>query len=240
MDERMLSIASHFAIEGEIEIIKPLGEGFINDTFIVKTAGNTPNYILQRKNHAIFPDVPAMMDNIAKVTAHLKEKIAAAGGDPRREALTVTPTVDGKLYWKDNEGNYWAVCEFIEGSVTYDRADTPELACKGGQGIGRFQAQLADFTEPLAETIKALLARNLLDCRQVEVIVVRVAHQNSIRLRHLIPRKVAHRVDVYVLAVVLDSKRSVSEECKDNLRAIFRHYLISWIGRCLFATTEQR
>ena len=86
MDERMLSIASHFAIEGDIEIIKPLGEGFINDTFIVKTVGNTPNYILQRKNHAIFPDVPAMMDNIAKVTAHLKEKIAAAGGDPRREA----------------------------------------------------------------------------------------------------------------------------------------------------------
>ena len=91
MDERMLNIASRFAIEGEIEIIKPLGEGFINDTFVVKTKGSTPNYILQRKNHAIFPDVPGMMDNIVKVTTHLKEKIAAAGGDPRREALTVTP-----------------------------------------------------------------------------------------------------------------------------------------------------
>ena len=154
MDERMLNIASHFAIEGEIEIIKPLGEGFINDTFVVKTKGSTPNYILQRKNHAIFPDVPGMMDNIVKVTTHLKEKIAAAGGDPRREALTQTPTTDGKYYWQDADGNYWAVCEFIEGSVTYDRADTPELAYKGGQGIGRFQAQLADFTTPLVETIK--------------------------------------------------------------------------------------
>ena len=77
MDERMLNIASRFAIEGEIEIIKPLGEGFINDTFVVKTVGNAPNYILQRKNHAIFPDVPGMMDNIVKVTTHLKEKIAA-------------------------------------------------------------------------------------------------------------------------------------------------------------------
>ena len=150
----MLNIASRFAIEGEIEIIKPLGEGFINDTFVVKTKGSTPNYILQRKNHANFPDVPGMMDNIVKVTTHLKEKIAAAGGDPRREALTVTPTTDGKYYWQDADGNYWAVCEFIEGSVTYDRADTPELAYKGGQGIGRFQAQLADFTTPLVETIK--------------------------------------------------------------------------------------
>jgi Ser/Thr protein kinase RdoA (MazF antagonist) len=95
-----------------------------------------------------------MMDNIVKVATHLKEKITAAGGDPRREALTVTPTTDGKYYWQDADGNYWAVCEFIEGSVTYDRADTPELAYKGGQGIGRFQAQLADFTTPLVETIK--------------------------------------------------------------------------------------
>ena len=66
----------------------------------------------------------------------------------------MTPTTDGKYYWQDTDGNYWAVCEFIEGSVTYDRADTPELAYKGGQGIGRFQAQLADFTTPLVETIK--------------------------------------------------------------------------------------
>ena len=91
----MLNIASHFAIEGEIEIIKPLGEGFINDTFVVKTKGSTPNYILQRKNHAIFPDVPGMMDNIVKVTTHLKEKIAAAGGDPvaRRSLRLLLPMV---------------------------------------------------------------------------------------------------------------------------------------------------
>ncbi len=43
---------------------------------------------------------------------------------------------------------------FIADTVAYNRADTPELARKGGEGIGKFQAQLADFTEPLAETIK--------------------------------------------------------------------------------------
>ena len=37
--------------------------------------------------------------------------------------------------------------------MTYNKADSPELARKGGEGIGRFQSQLADFTEPLAETI---------------------------------------------------------------------------------------
>ena len=46
------------------------------------------------------------------------------------------------------------MCIFIEGSVTYEKADTPALCFKGGQGIGRFQAYLADFTTPLTETIK--------------------------------------------------------------------------------------
>ena len=153
MKERLLNIALQFDLEGVIAEIKPLGEGFINDTFVIKTEGEAPNYILQRKNHQIFPDVPAMMDNIQRVTTHIKAKVSAAGGDPMREVLTVVPAKDGKLYYQDGE-NYWAVCTFIEGSITHNVADTPRLAFMGGKGIGKFQAQLADFTEPLAEVIK--------------------------------------------------------------------------------------
>ena len=163
--EQHLNIASKFEISGTIAEIKPLGPGFINDTFIVKTVEG-PKYILQRKNHIVFPDVPGMMNNIIMVTEHIKAKVSAAGGDPMREVLTVVKrnaeslTEEEKalpyndLYYKDLEGNFWAVCVFIEGSVTYEKADTPALAYKGGQGIGRFQAQLADFTTPLSETIK--------------------------------------------------------------------------------------
>ena len=37
--EKLIEIASQFAIEGEIAQIKALGEGFINDTFVVTTEG---------------------------------------------------------------------------------------------------------------------------------------------------------------------------------------------------------
>ena len=147
--EKLFEIASHFALEGEIASIEALGEGFINDTFVVKTAGSTPDYILQRKNHIVFPNVPGMMDNIKAVTEHIKAKVT----DPMRETLTVVPATDGKLYHKDGE-NYWAVCIFIPDTVTYDRADSTALAYQGGVGIGRFQALLSDFTSPLNETIK--------------------------------------------------------------------------------------
>ena len=163
--DKYLDIASKFEIDGNIDQIKPLGPGFINDTFIVKTSEG-PKYILQRKNHIVFPDVPGMMNNIVMVTEHIKRKVEAEGGDPIREVLTVTrrkastltdsekglPYCD--LYYKDEGGNFWAVCLFIEGSVTYEQADTPKLAYNGGQGIGKFQSQLADFTTPLSETIK--------------------------------------------------------------------------------------
>lgn len=169
-NDQLLEIAGKFDIAGRIGEIKPLGPGFINDTLIVKTLpdadGNAPKYILQRKNHIVFPDVPGMMNNIDMVTAHIKAKVAAEGGDPLREVLTIVkrrpeslseeekslPYND--LYYRDERGNFWAACLFIEGSVTYEKADTPALCYKGGQGIGRFQAYLADFTTPLSETIK--------------------------------------------------------------------------------------
>ena len=143
------AIASQFELKGTVSEITPLGEGFINDTFVIKTEGDDPNYILQRKNHKIFPDVPGMMDNIKAVTDHIKAKVA----DPLRETLTVIPSKDGKLYVQDGE-NFWAVCLFINDTITYSRADSTELAYQGGLGAGRFQALLADFDKPLNETIK--------------------------------------------------------------------------------------
>ena len=154
MTEKLVHIFSEFAVEGNICSIDSLGEGFINDTFIVRTEGETPDYILQRKNKRIFPDVPAMMENIRKVTDHIRRGVVAAGGDPEREVMTVVPTKSGELYFVDDEGEYWAVSIFIDNTIAYNKADSEALARKGGEGIGKFQAQLADFNEPLAETIK--------------------------------------------------------------------------------------
>lgn len=153
MTENLIKIGEKFAFEGTVKEIRPLGEGLINDTFFVETEGSSPNYILQRKNKTIFKNIPSMMENIHKVTSHLKNKIVEKGGDPLREALTVTPTVDGKLHFKDEEDQYWAACICIEDTITYQYADSPSLAAQGGKGIGQFQAMLSDMTEPLADIL---------------------------------------------------------------------------------------
>ena len=62
MKNELRHIASQFDLAAPIAAINSLGDGFINDTFIVRTEGDAPDYILQRKNRNIFPDVPAMME----------------------------------------------------------------------------------------------------------------------------------------------------------------------------------
>ena len=43
MKDRLAAIASRFELQGPIAEIKPLGEGFINDTYIVRTEGDAPD-----------------------------------------------------------------------------------------------------------------------------------------------------------------------------------------------------
>lgn len=149
-----LNICKEFQLEGEIESIMPLGEGFINDTLKVHTVGmGSPDYILQRKNKSIFTNIPAMMDNIDRVTCYLKEQVKSEGGDPLRETMTVIRTHSGQLYYQDIHQDYWTVSLFIEDTIDYQRADSTDLAYQGGKGIGRFQAQLADFKESLTDIL---------------------------------------------------------------------------------------
>ena len=146
--------AANFQLQGTIDRVTQLGEGFINDTFVIYTKEESvTNYLLQRKNKRIFTDVPAMMENISKVCNHIKRKVIARNGDPMREAMTLVPALDGKLYFQDEENEYWAVCIFIGNTLTYQSAKTPELAYQGGKGIGMFQSMVSDMNESLTDIL---------------------------------------------------------------------------------------
>jgi Ser/Thr protein kinase RdoA (MazF antagonist) len=153
MKADLIRIAEQFQLKGKVKEVVPLGEGFINDTYTIEMEEVSPRYILQRKNKRVFSPIPAMMENIQKVCIHIKEKVKKAGGDPMREAMTIIPANDGKLYYMDDEEEYWAVSLFIEDTVAYESAETPELAYAGGKGIGKFQSLVADLKHPLTDIL---------------------------------------------------------------------------------------
>jgi hypothetical protein len=96
-------VAAHFSIQGTFASARPYGSGHIHDTFLVETKEkDSPDYILQRINHDIFKDVPRLMENIVRVTGHIRGKLnAMPGSDPGREVLTVIPTIDEQNFYHD-------------------------------------------------------------------------------------------------------------------------------------------
>ncbi len=152
-----LTISKRFALEGEPVDAKPYGCGHINDTYCVccRREGNPQRrYILQRVNKNVFANVPELMDNMIHVTAFLKERVLAEGGDPDRECLQLVPTKDGALYLQDEEGQYWRCFVFIENAVTFQTVGKPEHFYYSACAFGKFQRLLAAYpAETLHEVI---------------------------------------------------------------------------------------
>ncbi|MBO4605282.1 MAG: aminoglycoside phosphotransferase family protein [Bacteroidales bacterium] len=146
-------IVGQFRLEGKVAEIRPLGSGLINDTYLVKTEGDAPDYVLQRINNAIFTDVDLLQHNIEAVTGHIRRKLEAAGEkDIDRKVLRFLPLKDSpKTYWTDGQ-TYWRISVFIKDSFTYDSV-TPKYSEFAGENFGRFEAMLADLKEPIGETI---------------------------------------------------------------------------------------
>lgn len=148
MENNIKEILYQFNIVTDSE---PYGNGHINDTFIVDTDGS---YILQRINTTIFKDIDGLMDNIAVVTEYLRKKIEAAGGNADRETLTLVKTVDGKNYFRDEDGECYRVYKFIENTVSYDLVENPVQFYNAARAFGKFQNILADFpVDRLNETV---------------------------------------------------------------------------------------
>ena len=133
------------------------GSGHINETFCVHTQpgeGPCRRFILQRISTVAFHDPERLMANIVNVTTYLRREIAQAGGDPDRETLSVWPTRNGKSYFTDEEGEVWRVYPFVEGTVSLQAAQTPQLFAASGRAFGRFQRMLRDYpADTLYETI---------------------------------------------------------------------------------------
>ena len=145
-------IVLQFDLKGQIESIRPLGNGLINDTYKVNTLDG-PSYVLQRINHNIFRDVELLQNNIVSVTGHIRRKLEAEGVvDIDRKVLTFIPLKNSQVTWYFDGSSYWRVSLFIENAFTYETVN-PEYSYYAGRSFGNFEAMLADIPDTLGETI---------------------------------------------------------------------------------------
>ena len=145
-ETKILDLLGRFGMEVPMTSWKPFGHGHINDTFLITTPGRVPDLILQRKNHLIFKNVEGMMDNIVKVTGHIRKKLMATG-EPEidRKVMHYIPAPDGRYFVNDEEGNFWTLFLFVRGSQGIEEVTDPAQAFSAGKAFGHFQRQLADL-----------------------------------------------------------------------------------------------
>ena len=151
------NIPQYFAIDGNVEDIRPFGDGHINDTchvVLTNPSGKRQDIVLQKMNTKIFKNPKQLMDNVIRVTDHLRHKIVQRGGNPARETLEMIPCRDGAWYYQDVDGECWRCYYMIDGTMSYEKVENPTVFYHSGRAFGQFMADLSDFpAETLFEVI---------------------------------------------------------------------------------------
>ena len=156
-EKQLQDISRQFQIYGQVLHAETCKIGHINETYTATydQGGTRVRYVHQKINRTVFRDPPAVMDNLQRVTRHLRAKLEATpGANLTRRCLTLIPTRDGQAFYRDGEGEYWRTFVFIEGVRTFEAAQTPAQAFEAGRAFGEFQGLLADLPGArLKETI---------------------------------------------------------------------------------------
>lgn len=141
------SILTQFGLTGDLTKTELLSGGWINTTLravVRQSGGSTHTYVVQRINTAVFSDPAALMENICRVTAHIR----SVGG----RTLHFYSSADGKHCVQDEHGAWWRVMDLIE--TRPPETDPIHTAYAVGAAFGAFTRQLSGLNaSALHETI---------------------------------------------------------------------------------------
>lgn len=132
------ALAGQFELAGVIETITPLGQGLINETYLVVTS--QAKGVLQRLNGRVFADPAILMTNLRTVTRHLRRQ-----SEPGVTVPAIIPAGNGRDWLIGEDGECWRMLEYLENCRTLHRVDHPETARWLGWSLGRLHRLLADL-----------------------------------------------------------------------------------------------
>ena len=148
MTDELKRVCRAFRIEGEWASYEEISVGNINHTYkvnFIRPDGQPKSYIVQRVNTYVYKNPIEVMENIDRVTEHIRAK------KPGQTALHFHHTIDRKTYYVDTDG-FWRLFNYIpsDSCVEMDL----DAIHNAGEAFGEFQMQLSDFDpSQLYETI---------------------------------------------------------------------------------------
>jgi len=152
---RLHSVSVQFEPELKVQEVLRLKGGHINSTYHIHGMmnGRYDDFVLQRLNTKVFTEPDKVMDNIRRVSQHLKKKVRE-DKTVRIIPLEFRKASDGRYFFIDDNGEFWRVMEYVKGGFSIDHAETVTQAYETGKAFGEFQKLLCDLPGgPLAVTI---------------------------------------------------------------------------------------
>jgi Ser/Thr protein kinase RdoA (MazF antagonist) len=140
------AIAAHFTQGGRVTELRPLGQGNINDTFLVVTDHQElRSFVLQRLNTQVFPAPRQVMQNISLVIEHSSQKLKSQKFSRPWQIPQLLFTAQGQVYWQSESGDFWRALSFIEGTQSWEKLTTLEQAQEVGFALGTFHHLVSDL-----------------------------------------------------------------------------------------------
>ncbi|MFM8525176.1 MAG: phosphotransferase enzyme family protein [Cyanobacteriota bacterium] len=163
------AIAARFVEPGWIQAVQPLGNGQINDTFLVRLRPGAAAalegrgrfgeaFVLQRLNGAVFRDPAEVIANHRvveqHVNRHLREGVPALAGR-RWELPELLPPRQEPGPAVVVAGDHWRALRFIAGTRSLEVISGPEQAHQVGLGLGTFHRLIRDMpVDQLTDTLE--------------------------------------------------------------------------------------
>ncbi len=154
--QKISEVLDRFGICHDSFQVETLRSGHINSTHKIDTVyqGKKGSYILQRVNTYVFSNPIGIMNNIDKVTGHIRNKLIQEGVDPNGRVLNFIKREDGTNYYMEEDGSFWRIYVYVSDTVTYNKAEDLAVLRNAGRSFGLFQKQLSDF--PMDQLIDTL------------------------------------------------------------------------------------
>lgn len=127
----LIDIAKQFS--QSIENIEPLGNGYINDTYLVKS--DTKPFVLQKINKSVFPNPEKIMTNLELLNQHIGQ---IKDTQIPLKIPTLLKTENQNNYFYDGQGEYWRALSYIENTESLETISNLGQAKQVGHALGQF------------------------------------------------------------------------------------------------------
>jgi len=136
MSLSLIDIAGKFLPEHTIESIEPLGNGLINDSFLVIGSKNNSlkKVVLQKINSDVYTTPEIIIQNHIELFSELYRHQNA-----EKIISTLQKSIDGKFFFQHKD-EYWRAQSYIDDNCCYDEVSDENIAFEGAKIVGKFNA----------------------------------------------------------------------------------------------------